>query len=168
MKKQDLKSRIAALMLGHTVDQLTTKGYTYVVLPPIMAYFGMAKGMAINFFLSFLICLAFMKFYDWAKVDWLGLETAKEVREEGEKGNKLSRLLSWALRKGDWVVLLILSIYKDAFFCTVWMRKGAHQYNGMSSRDWGVFMTTLALSTVWESLWVTVLLVAGKAIWSVL
>jgi len=155
-------------MLGHTADQLMTKGYTYFVVGGLVNHFKLIEAMAINLVLSFLLCLATMKFYDWAKQDWLGLETLKELREEGRSGNMFSKLLSLALRKGDWAVLLVFSLFKDAFVCTVWMRKGAHQYNGMGPRDWKIFMMTLLLSTIWESLWIYVLLVAIKAIWGAL
>ncbi len=168
MKKQDIKGRIATLLIGHTADQLMTKGYTYGLVPLIMLHFGALNGTILNFVLSFLLCLLTMRLYDWAKKDWLGIETLKEIREESHSENLFSRMFSWALRKGDWAVMLVLSVFKDAFYCTVWMRKGAHQYDGMSLRDWKVFMTTLVISTLWESIWVNVGILVVKRVWYLL
>lgn len=164
MEARNLKGRIAAIGLGHTADILMTKGYTWLVVTNLMAWFHPVTAVAINLVCSFLLCLLTLKFYDWAKRDWLGLETLKEVRETRYE-NILARSFSWVLRRGDWVGMIALAFVKDAFYCTAWMRKGAHRYNGMNRRDWGVFITALLISTLWESFYVYLIVTFGKSTW---
>jgi len=54
------------------------------------------------------------------------------------------------LQKGDPAVFLFLSLWYDPFITTTYMRHGSHQYNGMSRRDWAIFMSSLLLGNgVW-------------------
>jgi hypothetical protein len=163
--KTDLKGRIALLALGHTADQIMTKGFDYVLYPAVMIWLGFAWGTIMMIFCSFLVCFATMKFYDWSKKDWLGIELLKQVREEHREGSRFSRILSWALRKGDWVVMIILSVYKDPFITTVYMRKGVNKYNGMGLREWKVFITSLIISNLWWTILVNISLSSVKALW---
>ena len=93
---------------------------------------------------SNIICL---KFYNWSKRDWLGIETIK-----GDKGydgsNRLVRFMSGLLKKGDLPALLFLSVMEDAFVTMIYLRHGSHQYNGMSRRDWRIFLTSLAIANI--------------------
>lgn len=37
------------------------------------------------------------------------------------------------------------SVWTDPFVTVAYLRQGAHQYNGMSARDWKIFMLALAI-----------------------
>jgi hypothetical protein len=166
LNAKNLKGRIATLALGHTVDQIMTKGFDFVIYPAVMYFFKPLWGTVVMILLSFILCLATMKFYDWSKTDWLGIETLKQIREDEKNGSWFSKLLSWALRKGNWMVLLILSIYKDAFITTVYMRKGANQYNGMNLSDWKIFIASLVISNIWWSFLVNLSMTSVKALFT--
>lgn len=163
--KGSIKSRIATLLVGYTFDQVMTKSYTYGVVPMLMIRYGIWEGTLLNLAISFFLCLTTIRLYDWAKKDWLGIEMLKGIRE-GQGGGLFQSLLSWALRRGDWAMMLVLSIFKDAFVCTVWMRKGAYEYKGMDRRDWSIFTVTLFLSTLWESAWVSFAVLTARKIWA--
>lgn len=95
-------------------------------------------------FLSFVICYATFLFYDWSKKDWLGIETIKGLREyEGRR--KTGKFVSWILRQSMPLALFILSIKFDPFITTVYLRPGAHNYAGLSQRDWKIFISSLLI-----------------------
>jgi len=94
--------------------------------------------------LSFLICWATLLFYDWAKKDWLGIETIKALKDYAGD-SYFARALQWAVKKGDAALLVILSVWTDPFVTVAYLRQGAHQYNGLSARDWRIFMLSLII-----------------------
>ncbi len=158
--KSSLKKRVSTWGLGYTANFLMTKGFNFGLYPAVIGYFGPIKGMAIMTVLSFVACYATLKFYDWSKTDWLGIETIKEVRNATETG-RFRKFVRLVLSSSDWIALLFLSILYDAFICTVYMRRGAHQYNGMQKRDWIIFTTSIVISTAWWSTVIFTGLTAG-------
>lgn len=101
--------------------------------------------------LSLLACVILLKFYDWFKRDWLGIETIKGMKDyQGD--SKIGRFTAWILRQSDPVVFLFLSIKEDAFVTLVYMRHGSHQYNGMTRRDWGIFFGSVSISNLYWTL----------------
>jgi hypothetical protein len=48
--------------------------------------------------------------------------------------------------------MLYLSIKEDAFRAVIYMRHGSHQYNGMSRRDWKIFLASLMIANVYWTL----------------
>jgi hypothetical protein len=71
---------------------------------------------------------------------------------EYEGTRRFGKIMSWALTKGNIVVFLVLSINLDPFITTAYMRKGKHQFNGMSKRDWTIFMGSLLISNAYWTL----------------
>lgn len=138
------KERIAILGIGLLGDSLIGFAFDYGLYPWVIWRLGPLHGAAIMIAVSFLICYATLLFYDWAKKDWLGIETIKELREYAG-GSRLVRTLKWAVAKGDAALLVILSVWTDPFITVAYMRQGAHQYNGMNARDWRIFLLSLAI-----------------------
>ena len=102
-------------------------------------------------FLAAVINILCLKIYDWSKRDWLGIETLKEMK--GYKGkSRLMWFMSGMLKKSDLAAFFILSIKEDAFIAMVYLRHGSHQYNGMSARDWRIFLASLAVANVYWTL----------------
>lgn len=92
-----------------------------------------------------------MKFYDWSKRDWLCIEAIKSLKEYGGD-EQVGRVTSWLLKQSDPIVFLYLSIQRDPFITTAYLRKGAHQFDGMSKRDWKIFMGSLILGNAYWTL----------------
>ncbi|MEK7461711.1 MAG: hypothetical protein AAB586_01430 [Patescibacteria group bacterium] len=124
------------------------KGFNLVLYPSVLWFLGLIWGAAVMWLLSLLVCYFTILFYDWCKVDWLGIETIKEVRDAEETGI-FHGILKWILSKGDMVVVLAISVYWDPFVCVVYLRQGAHQYNGMTRKDWKVFLISFVISNAW-------------------
>lgn len=156
------KRQIGLWGIGHTANFLMVKGFDLLLYPSVIWYFGLLYGAGIMWFLSLVICYVTLLFYDWSQTDWLGIETLKNIRETEKRSGVLHRLLKWVLRRGDWVTLLFLSIKWDPFICVAYMRHGAHQYNGMTRRDWKIFWTSLVISNGWWTVVVFTGLTVGE------
>lgn len=144
------RGRIAELAIGLTANKiLSTLAFDYFLYPFIIYKFGILRGGVAMTALSFIACFLTMKFYDWSKRDWLGIEAIKSLKEY--KGNtKAGHLISRIMKKGDLAAFLFLSLYYDPFITTAYMRHGA--YNGMSKRDWKIFIGSLILGNAYWTL----------------
>lgn len=121
--------------------------YDYIVVSFCLIYFGLLKGMIIVVVLSMIIDLATIKFYDWLKKDWLALESIKEL--EQRKGI-IGRLFNFVRGKGVFLTIIILSLTSNAFVVTAYLRKGVSRYNGLSKRDWVIFISSsLIINLYW-------------------
>jgi hypothetical protein len=138
------KQRIAILGIGLLGDSLIGYAFDYALYPWVIWKLGLLHGAIVMTAVSFLVCYATILFYDWAKKDWLGIETLKELREYAGT-SRLVRVLKWAVAKGDAALLVILSVWTDPFITVAYMRQGAHQYNGMSGRDWRIFLLSVVI-----------------------
>lgn len=144
------RERVAILAIGLLGNSLIVNAFDYVLYPWVIWQLGLLHGAIAMTMASFLICYATLLFYDWAKKDWLGIETIKELREN-DRDNHFTRVLKWAMQKGEAALLFVLSIWTDPFVTVAYMRHGAHQYNGMSGRDWRIFMLSLAIGNLYWS-----------------
>ena len=145
----DYKTRVFELSIGILTKDLTDKVFDYLLYPFTIYHLGILKGGIIMTFLSFIACLLIMKFYDWSKRDWLGIEAIKSLK--GYDGSKrIGRLTAWIMKKGDPIVFLFLSIKYDPFITTVYLRHS--KFNGMSKRDWKIFLSSLLLGNAYWTL----------------
>lgn len=146
------KERIAILVIGLFGNKIMNLTVNYVIDPFLLVRYGLLKGGIAVMIFSFIICFATILFYDWAKKDWLGIEMIKGIKEY-EGMSPIGRAIKWLLRKGDKVALIGLSILTDPFITLVYLRRGAHLYNGMSRKEWAIFLTSTFISNLW---WVLV------------
>ena len=143
------QGRIAELAFGHTVNWLTTDAFDYALYPFVIWKLGLGWGGAVMALLSLVVCLLTLWFYDWSKRDWLGIETVKNLRD-APATSRFGRALAWALRRSDWLACMMLSIKFDPFITIVYLRRGA--FNGMTRRDWGIFLLSWFIGNAWWAL----------------
>ncbi len=125
--------------------------YDYLFVSYILWTYGNYEGGLIIMFASVLLDLGTLKFYDWFKKDWLALETLKvtETRE-----GRLGQVIKWLHNKGALITIVVLSVLTTPFIVTTFMRKGAHQYDGMSARDAVIFIASSVISNLY---WIVVI-----------
>ena len=146
-----LIGRIKLWLAGIGSYYILTWVYDYVVVSFLLIYFGLLKGIIVVVILSMIIDLATLKFYDWFKKDWLALETLKDMEN---KKNFFGKLLNFVHNKSVFVTVVVLSLTSNAFVVTTYMRKGANLYNGLTKRDWAIFISSSLLINVY---WVFVI-----------
>lgn len=149
------KERIGLVFIGHGAKNVEETFFDYVVYPAVIAWLGMVYGGIAMTALSALMCWIYILAYDWSKKDWFGFELLKEARDGEEAGTRIGRIVQKVARKSDLAAFLALSVYSDPFFTTVYMRKGAAVYNGMSRRDWLVFWGSVLFANLWWTLAMT-------------
>ena len=145
------KKRISTWCIGILTNQIIDYAFDFILYPFIIWQFGLVYGFIIMVPLSFVACYLTILLYDWLKRDWLTIETIKEIKEY-EGNNRAFRFLSKILRKSDMLACCVLSIKYDPFITSIYMRHGAHTYDGMSRRDWKIFITSLLIGNAYWSI----------------
>lgn len=143
------RRRFGELAVGLLANHLIDNVFNYILYPFVIYHYGILGGGVVMTGFSFIACLLSVWFYDWSKRDWLGIEAIKSMKDyHGER--KFGRLIAWFLKKNDFLALLILSVQFDPFITMVYMRNGA--YNGMTARDWRVFLASLIFGNAYWTL----------------
>ena len=142
-KPTSVKQRLGILLVGFLGNHIIVNLFDNVLYPFVIWQKGPIIGGFIMIMASLLICLLTFWFYDWAKQDWLGIESMKEVKDATK-----NRFMAWALKQSDPVLFVALSIWTDPFITTVVMRKGSWQFDGLSKRDWKIFFGSLLVGNL--------------------
>lgn len=160
------RHKIGLIAIGHTAKKIEEHVVDWLIYGVVITYFSLKFGPLYGSILTFgvmtpltaVLCLAYIRLYDWAGKDWLGFEALKELREEQSGGGFFAKLTYRLARHGGIVAFFALSIYGDAFMTTVYLRKGSHAYNGLSLRDHGIFWSSLIVSNAyWTLRWVVII-----------
>lgn len=162
------KQRIGLVLIGHTAKRVEEYLFDWLLYGIVVGWsmytWGSFYGSFVAFFimapLSAIMCYGYIRFYDWAKKDWLGFETIEELREQEAAHGWFMRNLVRIAKRGDWAMFIALSIYGDPFMTTVYFRRGAHKYNGLSKRDWRIFWGSVLFSNAyWTLRWALIFLI---------
>lgn len=168
------KHRFGLLVVGHTAKQLEELLFDWVLYGAVVAwsvqawgtYRGSLIALGIMGTLSALMCLLYLRFYDWSGRDWFGFEMLKELRDEEQHDTRIEKWLHRLMRLGSLPAFLLLSIHADPFMTTVYFRHKQHQFKGLTRRDWMVFWGSVAVSNLYWTLQWTVIVEVGKWLWS--
>lgn len=144
-----LLNRLLLFLTGATTFTVINYSFDFVLYPFVLYQLGVVVGFFTMMFLSFLFCWAYFIIYDYLKRDFLGIEFSKEkmnniIASDDSVGLKL--LLVRVLRKSRAILFVFLSIYFDPFVAVAFERKGNFAYNGLSARDWRLFILSLIIS----------------------
>lgn len=163
------KGRIGIAAIGHTVKEAEEWLFDWLLYGSVSAYLvttlGATWGTLWTFIvmapLSALVCYLYIRFYDRTKQDLFGFEALKSVRDELEGDGWLKRAVRWGIRQGDIPAFVALSIHKDPFVTTIYLRKAELAYTGLSPRDWRVFWVSVLFSNgYWTLRWTVIVQVA--------
>ena len=141
------KKRLATLVVGWSADKISNCSFEYILYPAVIGYWGLLKGGAFMISLSVILSLLEIKLYDFLKIDWLGIEAVKGIRD-GEAKSIWERITQWVMKKGDIFALVVLSIYSEPVKVTLYMRRGSNKFNGFSRRDRIVFITSVLIGNI--------------------
>ncbi len=141
-------TRLGTLSIGVAFMYITNKLFDFALYPYVIYQAGLWGG-GIMTALSALACLLILKFYDYSKRDWLGIETIRDLKNFNGQ-HRAGRVLAQILRRGDPFAFVTLSIYADPFITTVWLRY--ERFGQMTARDWRIFWCSVLLSNVFWTL----------------
>jgi len=134
--------RTAELSTGFVTWKAYDYAFDYALYPYVIWKMGPWQGGALMASLSLVTSLFLLWLYDRLRRDWIGIESLKRLRHYAGSSGFL-RAFAWLLSRGDWVAFVVLSTKFGPFITTAYLRRGA--YNGMSRRDWSIFMGGWAL-----------------------
>lgn len=137
----DLIGRVSILAVGLTSMRIINALWDYGLYPLVIWRLGFVFGGIVMTACSMALCLLVLYFYDWTKKDWLGIETIKSFRAPS-RGSWSGQIASRILEKGNAAAFVFLSLAFDPFITTAYMRHGSHQFNGLTRRDWIIFLTS--------------------------
>jgi hypothetical protein len=138
------KEKYGIWILGFLVNDLMERLINWVAYSLIIKYMGFWLGMTVLIPIGFITCYGTMVFYDWSKTDWIAIEKVKSMKEYD--GKWMFAKIFWKLvKKSDWLAFILLSVLKDSFITTAYLRKGSYQFNGMNKRDWKIFLASLVI-----------------------
>ena len=161
--------RIGTIAIGHVAK----KGEEFLfdwVLYSFVVYtctdiwgpiWGSVYAFVIMAWLSAWVCEWYIKIYDRMKVDWLGFEALKDIREMESGAGWFTGLIARMLRKGKIPAFFALSLYGDPFMVTIYFRDRKRRYNGMGWKDYAVFTPAVIISNAyWTLRWAAVIEIA--------
>ena len=158
---ETLGRRLGTFAAGTTVMYAINTLFDYLLYPYVIYQAGLLVGGLVMTGLSAAACLAILKFYDWTRKDWLGIETVRRLKDyRGER--PAGRLLAWLLAKSNAVAFVVLSLHYDPFVTTVWLRH--ERFGGLNARDWRIFWGSVLLGNVSWTL--TCWLGVSAAVWA--
>ncbi len=149
---KEKKEKLATAGLAYSIDYCVCWLFNYPLYIWVMNEFGLQKGFAVMSCLSFLLCYAYIKAYDLIKKDFFLLEEAKiwiQAMANYEGESKIKLLRAKIIKKGGLIIpFLILTLWKDPFYTLAFCRH--EKYNGFTMRDWGIFLSSLAIGNfIW-------------------
>lgn len=144
-----LLNRLLLFLTGATTFTVINYSFDFVLYPFALYKLGVVVGFFTMMLLSFLFCWGYFIVYDYLKRDFLGIEFSKEkmnsiINSQDQTGVKL--LLVKVLRKSNVFLFVFLSVYFNPFVAVAFNRKGTFAYNGLSARDWRLFILSLIIS----------------------
>lgn len=158
------KERLGILGLGHLMNAGVMYGFDWGLYPFIIWMMGPLVGGIIMTLLSVIFDLIIIYWYDKSKQDWLGIEAIKGFKE-GSGGTKKEKLLRWIMNRSDKLLVVLLSLKLNPFNVVLYMRHGANEYNGMSARDWKIFVVSTIVGNLYWTLVMFGGITAMEAIW---
>lgn len=144
MKETTLIQDGATLSAGLALRWIINHGFDYVLYPVVLVAFGTTVGGIILTILALIINVLIIRAYDWSQTDWLLIEKLKsKVHDESHTGIK-GRIFDF-IRRNNVLMFFVLNL-DDPITATLYLREGAYQYNGLTKRDWGIYIASNIVS----------------------
>lgn len=135
--------------IGFASKKLLDSAFDFVAYPAALIALGVVWGGALMTVLSVVVNILLIRTYDTLRCDFLLLEALKSL-QCAKGSSRLQQLVAWVLRRGDVPAFFVLSWIEDAVVVTLYLRKGSHLYNGLSRRDWTIFVaSTVTANLFW-------------------
>lgn len=178
------KERIGTIAIGHGFYALLSWLFDNPFYIFMLAIYGPLKGGLIMTVLSLVVSYGFLVFYNWSKIDWLGVNVVENIKKDGfEWTSRLKskslvtkiiafipvqvfHIVVWSLRKGNIAAFFALCVFEDPFVATTYLRKGS--FDKLNQRDLGIFFSGVVVSNGYWIIRNSVLIEIAKEIWKTL
>lgn len=136
--------------MGVLIRWVVNHWFDYLLYPVVLAWLGSVWGGIALIVLAGVINIGLIRAYDWSKTDWLLIEKIKHLGEQIESEEDVG-LPKWLVkilkhtRKRPVLTFFALCV-DDPVTVALYFRKGSYQFNGMSRRDWYIFLAANVVS----------------------
>ncbi|MEO5646124.1 MAG: hypothetical protein ABIQ91_01470 [Candidatus Paceibacterota bacterium] len=128
--------------------------YDWAFYPGVIGFFGYRLGGTIAVAGSLLQCGVMFWLYDWMKIDWLGAHFLRELEDKDNKTH-LEKMAVWIGKEKRTVsekviasvTFLILTAGIDPLVVAVHFKRS--HFKGLTSRDWGLLLASVAAANAW-------------------
>jgi len=175
------KSRWAGMISGWGIWSASSVYYDRVAYPAIMLALGDLRGGIIAGLGAMVICVAFLLHYEKTGSQWIAStedvigQIIKRIRKI-ESYNIILKIIFFIPRifmqlslssvaKRGVLGFIVLSCMSDPFVTLSFFKKNR---NGLTKKDWMIFMLSGLIANVYWILYTSVILVFVRAIWKVL
>lgn len=167
------KQRVGVMATGYgakkleelLLDWLLYGWVTYMLTKLYGPVWGSLATFAVMAPLSAVLCLVYIKLYDWAKLDLFGFEMVREFRNGDYEKSGWFRRLCWRfIRSGNAAAFIGLSIVGDPFLVTIYLRQDG-SFNGLTARDKRIFWGSVLFSNGYWTLRWTVIVQVVVYLW---
>lgn len=157
-----IKKDAPIFAMGVAIRWIVNHWFDYLLYPVVLAWLGSVNGGLALIVLGGVVNILLIRAYDWSKTDWFLIEKIKNVGEQTEGGDieGVPRWFAWLLRhtrKRPTLMFFVLCI-DDPITVTLYFRQGSYQFNGMSRKDWYIFLAANVVSNLyWIVGWTAVI-----------
>ncbi len=163
--KHPLIKKITVMLFGHGLWATASWIFNYILYPSALIYFGYVLGGAIMTALSCMICAGVLIHYQHSKVDWVGSGMIDALRTaDTTKRGWFVRTLAWFVKKGDFFMFVLLSIFQDPFITAAYFTRGA--FKGITKKIWVIFGLSCILSNLYWTVRMSFIIAILKGIYS--
>jgi len=146
---KEIFHKILLFITGASMFTIINYSFDFVLYPFVLYKLGVGYGFAFMTVLSFLFCWWYFLIYDYLKKDFLGIEFSKQkmneiIAQTHDVGYK--KYVVNLARKSKVFLFVFLSIYFNPFLAVAFNREGVFAYNGLSTKDWRLFVLSLIIS----------------------
>ena len=140
------------ILAGYGAKLLLDWGYDYLVYPILLWNFGTFWGGIYAATGAMVICFSLLMYYEKSKTDWLGSGTLAETKTFiqlwiGKNPTGFWRLVQLGLEKSDLFAFIFLTIFRDQFETTVFLRHG--KFDGLKAKDYLIFFASGVLGNLY-------------------
>jgi hypothetical protein len=180
-----LAGKALTFVAGMTIKRVINYAFDYVAYPVVLLALGNVRGAVFLTLAAVAINIIVIRLYDWSRIDWFLIENIKKL-QNGENAHtrfrfrpsarkrsllmyfalykkNLSNLCLWLLQsaKKSSILTFFVLCLDDPVTVTLYFREGNYKFNGLSLRDWKIFIAANIVSNMY---WIAVWLSAIEAI----
>lgn len=152
MPQKTLTQRLGMAGAAYTFRHIIGSINSWAVSPVILKLLGFEIGVIVMSLVMFFITYAFIKLYDFTKLDWFSVEYVKKLREKSEIAHPSTHWLVLriaSLSRAEELSLFILLMLVDPMVVVLYYRTGSYRWNGIPSLTvWFLFIMSSFLSSL--------------------
>lgn len=145
--------KISTIVIGRSLKEVYNHSIDYVIYPLVLLKFGYFAGLFIMIAFTAIENLAMLFLYFKMKIDWLGYDYIKQVKEWSVNKKGIKKHIGFILKKSDLILFMVFSTFRDSFETTAYFK---YSYILTKGKTIAIFSASLIVGNLFWSLGVEV------------